>query len=64
MKKTGLFYSFNTKKTAQTAKRIIENLGKFMEILEVKSANEDEIKRILNLHDQNIKKSKKKSIKS
>ena len=28
MKKTGLFYSFNTKKTTQSAKRIVENLGK------------------------------------
>jgi len=28
MKKAGLFYSFNTRKTAQAAKRIVENLGK------------------------------------
>ncbi|MGD2034639.1 MAG: flavodoxin [Bacteroidales bacterium] len=28
MKKVGLYYSFNTKKTAQMAKRIVENLGK------------------------------------
>ncbi len=39
MKKVGLFYSFNTKKTSQTAKRIIEQFGEE----NIESVNAEEI---------------------
>ncbi len=50
MKKTGLFYSFNTKKTSQTAKRIIENLGKEnVEEINVELITEDQFTKYENM---------------
>lgn len=50
MKKAGLFYSFNTKKTSQTAKRIIENLGKEnVEEINVETLTEDQFTKYDNI---------------
>ena len=50
MKKTGLFFSFNTKKTSQTAKRIIENLGKEnVEEINVEMITEDQFTKYDNM---------------
>jgi len=50
MKKAGLFYSFNTKKTSQTAKRIIENLGKEnVEEINVETITEDQFTKYENI---------------
>jgi flavodoxin I len=43
MKKIGLFYSFNTKKTAQTAKRLIEAFGEdAIEAINAETLTEDQ----------------------
>ena len=50
MKKAGLLYSFNTKKTSQTAKRIIENLGKEnLEEINVETITEDQFTKYENM---------------
>jgi flavodoxin I len=50
MKKAGLFYSYNTKKTSQTAKRIIENLGKEnVEEINVETITEDQFTKYENM---------------
>lgn len=50
MKKVGLFYSFNTKKTSQTAKMIIENLGKEnVEEINVETLTEDQFTKYNNI---------------
>ena len=50
MKKTGLFYSFNTKKTTQTAKRIVENLGKEnVEAINVETLTEEQFTKYENM---------------
>lgn len=42
MKKIGLFYSFNTKKTSQTAKRIIEQFGDDIEKVNAEEITEEQ----------------------
>lgn len=42
MKKIGLFYSFNTKKTSQTAKHIVEYFGDEIEAHNVEEVTEEE----------------------
>lgn len=50
MKKAGLFYSFNTKKTTQTAKKIVENLGKEnIEEINVETITEDQFTKYENM---------------
>ena len=50
MKKIGLFYSFNTNKTAQVAKKILENFDKdTIEAVNAEEVTEDQFTRYDNL---------------